>query len=491
MSRTRLCFYIILLTPLLVYWQTVFLDYGLRDDYSHLRESREEPGKMVKFTTSQGRPLYGALLETSFGHVETVSNLRWLRLGGVVLLTLLAFALWRQLYRSGWSEVEAMAIGLGVALLPAAQVTAGWAIGWPYALSLLLAVAGFSAIETELERGGLKRVVAFLGGCLIYMLAGLIYQSNAMFAVVVIGAVLLVRTGREPLLDLRWLVIHLSALFIGLVASYVLVKFLFASGMFEASPRMRLESDPVGKLVWFFANPLPNATALYALRDMFGTGAAIFWSATGLMAAFIGIAGKFVPDVVTKRKWLLCVCVLPFVAHAVSFAAAERAVGYRVLFALSALMLVLVVFTLRLLRETKRVHRKATYVAFAALLGIAAISAWSNSLGLIAEPQGREWALIKNGVQRYNFKTATKVYIITPTPDDRSTERMFADEFGSLTSDSDWAPREMFHNAIYERYGERLPKGASYTVVLGREQPAVGAYDVVIDMRQLRAARSP
>jgi hypothetical protein len=31
MIRTRICLYVLLLTPLMVYWQTVFQDYGLRD----------------------------------------------------------------------------------------------------------------------------------------------------------------------------------------------------------------------------------------------------------------------------------------------------------------------------------------------------------------------------------------------------------------------------------------------------------------------------
>ncbi|HEX7632620.1 MAG TPA: hypothetical protein VF388_10830, partial [Lacunisphaera sp.] len=97
MIRTRICFYVLLLTPLAVYWSTIFHDYGFRDDYSHLREAKEEPGKIVKFTASHGRPLYGALLETTFGVTDDVAELPWLRLTTVCLLTVLGLALWRQL----------------------------------------------------------------------------------------------------------------------------------------------------------------------------------------------------------------------------------------------------------------------------------------------------------------------------------------------------------------------------------------------------------
>ena len=372
MIRTRICLYVLLLTPLVVYWSTIFHDFGLRDDYSHLREAREEPGKLVGFTTSHGRPVYGALLETTFAETEEVEGLPWLRLASVTLLTVLGLALWRQLYQSGWSEWEAAAIGLGVTLLPAAQVVASWAVCWPHVLALLLSVAGFSAIETELERGGLKRIVALIGGCMIYCLAGLIYQSDALFAVVPIAAVLLVRTGRERLADWSWLTIHVLTLLAGLALSYFLVRFLFSTGAFHESARMQFEAHPVTKLGWFFWQPLPNALALYALRDDFNTGAVFFWGAVTVVLGVIGFGYRTAVkggDVAVKRKWLVCLVVLPFLAHAVSFAAAERSIGYRVLFALSGLVLVLLIFTFRSLRLAGRIKLPVFYGALGFVVG--------------------------------------------------------------------------------------------------------------------------
>jgi hypothetical protein len=495
MIRTRICLYVLLLVPLAVYWQTIFHDYGLRDDYSMLRESREEPGKIVKFTASHGRPLYGALLETTFGVTDDVSQLPWLRLTTVCLLTLLGLALWRQLYQSGWTEVEAAAIGLGVILLPAAQITAGWAIGWPYALALLLSVAGFSAIETELERGGLKRFVALAGGCMIYALAALIYQSDALFAVVPIAAVLLVRTGREPMSDFKWLFHHLGALVIGLALSYFMVKALFANGVFVESPRMQLEANPFGKIAWFFSNPLPNALALFALRDDYNTGALVFWGAAAVMAVVIGAGFRLAPaatGAASPRRWLWCLVVIPLIAHSVSLAAAERSTAYRVLFPLSGLVLVYAIYSLRMLANARGVKPLVHYLTLGLLATGAAVVAHRQAFTLIAEPQGHEWDIMRTEVLRANFTKRVKVYVITPTPADRSTERVYADEFGSLSSDSDWAPKEMFKAAVHDRFpGSKLPKGGSYTFASGREVPEPGAYDLVIDMRNLKHRKTP
>lgn len=489
MTRSRLLFYLLLLTPLLVYWPTIFHDYGWRDDYSYLREAREEPGKILAGTSSHGRPLYGALLETSFEQVGQVESLVWVRLLTVLLLTALALALWQQLLRSGWNEAEAAAIGLGLVLLPAAQVISGWATSWPCVVALLLALAGFSAIETELGFGGLKRIIALIGGALIYALAGLIYPSNAMFAVVPIAAVLLVRSPRDTISPMRWLVVHLSALFLGLLGSYVLVKLSFASGLFDASPRIQFETNPFTKLIWFLGNPLPNSAALIALRDSFGEGATLFWLTALLVLGMIAFAWKLLPNPGSKRSWLICVAGLPFVAHAVSLLAAERVIGYRVLFALSGLVLVLLVFTFRLLRESNRLHRNAEHGILAVLVLLALLAARKNAVTLIAEPQGHEWTIARHAVQRNAFKGATKVYLIRASLADRSTARVFADEFGSLSSSSDWAPREMFKAALYDRFGGLLPKGVTVDITVGETPPAPGAFDVVVDFRQLKARR--
>lgn len=494
MIRTRICFYVLLLTPLAVYWSTIFHDYGFRDDYSHLREAKEEPGKIVKFTASHGRPLYGALLETTFGVTDDVAELPWLRLTTVCLLTVLGLALWRQLYQSGWPEVDAAAIGLGVTLLPAAQVLTGWAITWPFPLALLLSVAGFAAIETELERGGLKRYVALLGGCMIYALAGLIYQSNALFAVVPIAAVLLVRSGREPMSDLKWLGHHVTALLVGALGSYFLVKSLFANGVFQQSQRLQLETSLFTKIPWFFAHPLPNALGLFALRDDFGTGALVFWGTVIVIAVVIGTGFRLSarPEgALLSRKWVWCLILFPLLAHGISLAAAERCIAYRVLFGLSGLVLVYTIYGLRVLAVARGIKPLLHYVTLGLLATGAAVVASRQSYGLIAEPQGYEWEMMQAAVLRANFTKPVKVYVITPTPADRSTDRMYQDEFGSLSSDSDWVPKEMFKAALRDRFSGKLPKGGSFTFASGHEEPAANAYDLVVDMRKLKQHRSP
>jgi hypothetical protein len=129
------------------------------------------------------------------------------------------------------------------------------------------------------------------------------------------------------------------------------------------------------------------------------------------------------------------------------------------------------------------------YAVLGLLVVIAALTARNNTLGLIAEPQGYEWEMVHNAVMRTNFKTETKVYLIMPQTGDRTTARMFADEFGSLSAGSDVVAKEIFKAAIRDRFGSKMPKGTAYTLAVGTAEPAGKTYDLVIDLRKLKALR--
>lgn len=490
--RTRICLYTLLLLPLAVFWQTLSGDFGLREDYHFLRIAREDPGELVKVTASHGRPLYGALLETSYALTGQVGNLMYMRLLTVVLLTLLAVVLWRQLYNSGWGEVEAAALSLGVVLLPSSQFVVGSAACWPQALTLLLAMAGFSAVETEIERGGLKRIVALLGGCMIYTAAALVYQSNVLFAIVPIAAVFLVRSGREPVHDLKWGGIHLAVMLTGLVLGWALVQGLFGNGVFEESARMRLETNPFTKALWFVLHPLPNALSLYAIADDNYRGIVYYvLHALGMVALlWFGFRrARAAGNEVILRKWKLCLFALPFIAQGITLIAAERAGGYRTLFAFAGLVLLMAFFAVRTLLEGRKLKPGVLNAGYVVVFLLIALVAERQAYLLIAEPQEAEWSLMKSAVARGNFNRPQRAYVITPTVDHRTTDRIYRDEFGAVTSVSARAAQEMFKAAVRTRYPDKVPKGGAYTVESGPEEPAADAYDFVVDMRKLQGLR--
>ena len=186
----------IFIVPLVAYWPATFHDFGLRDDYSNLREAHEEPRAVIKFCASHARPIYGWLLQATYGQTDTVQNLQWMRFAAVLLLGAISLVSFRGFRALGWSFNASLCFALLLALIPSAQVIASWAVGWPYAATALLAIGGFFTVEGALNAGlsaGRGRALGQWMLALGLMVGGaLIYQPSALFYVVPLAAALIV-----------------------------------------------------------------------------------------------------------------------------------------------------------------------------------------------------------------------------------------------------------------------------------------------------------
>jgi hypothetical protein len=492
--RTWLCVAALLILPLLVYWPTVTHEYGFRDDYAHLREVRERPGWLTTLTTAHGRPVYGAVLEASLQTVDRVTELTTLRMISALLIGVVGVLLWWQLRRSGWSEAQAAAIGAAVTLLPGAQVVVGWAIAWPVALGLVAALAGFALVEHGFAKAGLARATLVAAGGALYVVAGTTYQTSAMFVVAPLVAVLLLREGTTTRRDASWVTAHIGVLFLALVAGFLAAGALIPENAVPEATRTTLEPDIWLKFLWFLRNPLPNSIGLFVLRDRFATPL-WFWFVFAGVVAVIVMGFLYGTKTWQQRlRWLAAALLLPFVAHSVSLAASSQAIGYRTLLPLSGLFLVLAMFGWRAIAARHRVPRTVEGGLLAGLLVVLALLAQRNPLTLIAEPQGREWQLVQAAANRVRLTRDTQVYMIRPSIDYRSTERVYADEYGTLTADADWAAKELFKAAMRERFPNGLPEGTAYSLWTGfGPPPSQYSYDLVVDLRELKSlgARVP
>lgn len=476
----------LLILPLVVYWPTITHEYGFRDDYSLLREVRERPGWVMTLTSSSGRPVYGAVLEASLYTIHQVSELATLRALAALLVGVVGVLLWWQLKRSGWSDIQAAATGAAVSLLPGAQIVVGWAISWPIALALIAALVGFQLVERgmhDVRRMGTASVAAGAG---LYFIAGLTYQTSALFAVVPFAAALLLREETSARNDARWIFVHIGTLFAALFAGLLVMNIFFSEGVVPEMARMQIEPHPFIKLLWFLRNPLPNSLGLFALRDALATPP-WFWIVVAAVVAIIVLGFVYGAKTAQQRlRWLFVALLLPFVAHSVSLAASSQAIGYRTLLPLTGLFLVLAMFGLRAVVARFRLPRLAEAGTLAAIVVTGAVLAQHNALTLIAEPQGNEWRLIESAANRLTIKADARVYVIRPSVEHRSTKRIYADEYGSLTSDADWAAKEMFKAAMRERFPNGLPAGTDYLLTTGFGPPPPVGYDLVVDLRELK-----
>jgi len=484
---------ILFLVPLVAYWPAVFHDYGLRDDYSNLREAHEEPGKVVQFCASHARPIYGWLLQSTYRQTTSVQNLQWMRCFASLLLGAISLVMFRGLRALGWTFNTSLCVAVLLALVPSAQVIAGWAVGWPYAATALLAIGGFFTVEGALAvglRAGTGRAIgqwAVAFGLMV--VSALIYQPSALFYVVPLAGALIAQRERSLARTARWLGAHLGFVIAALGFAYCTMTALYSMGVFVKSGRIAFEHHWVGKIGWFLHEVVPNALSLFVLNDDNQRDHALYFGCAALIGAIL-LAGAYVEWQRHGRSrglvWLTGLIMLPVFAFMISLLASERYATYRTILAMTAVLLCFLVASVRALTEHWSAGSRRLLASL--LVATAFFTAQHHAYALIAVPQGNEWQLILAGAKRVHLSAAIRprIFAIASAPADISTSTIYHDEFGSLSSNSEWVPKEMFKRAMHDLHPEITNIDAHYDFATGPKLPVGQRFDVIIDMHGLR-----
>jgi hypothetical protein len=177
---------------------------------------------------------------------------------------------------------------------------------------------------------------------------------------------------------------------------------------------------------------------------------------------------------------------LPVLAAGVSLVASERYATYRTIFAMTAVLLCFLVASLAALRDHWQLSSRRLPAALAVVVSF--FIAQHHVYALIAVPQGNEWQLILSGAKRVqlNAPSRPRIFAIASSPGDISTDTIYHDEFGSLSSNSEWVPKEMFKRAMHDLHPGVANLESRYEFSEGYKLPSGQHYDVIIDMHQLR-----
>ena len=486
----------LLLLPLIAYWPATFHDYGLRDDYSNLREAHEEVGKVLQFCASHARPIYGWLLQATYGQTSSVQNLHWMRLFASLLLGAISLVMFRGLRTLGWSLNASLCFALLVCLVPSAQVIAAWAVGWPYAVAALLAIGGFftaeGALSASLSAGTGRMFGQWCVALGLMMVSALIYQPSALFYIVPLAGALIVQRRRNASQTLRWMGIHIGFVVASLGAAYCTMTLLYSRGVFVKSGRIAFEHHWGDKIAWFLQEPLPNALSLVALNDDHHRARVLYLGCAGLVGLIL-LAGARLEwrryDRSRGLIWLAGLLGLPVLAFVVSMLAAERYATYRTILAMTAVLLCFLVASVRALTHSWGTGGRRLLAG--AAIAIAFFTAQHHAYALIAVPQGNEWQLILQGAKQVRIDGARqRIFAIASAPADISTVTIYHDEFGSLSSNSEWVPKEMFKRAMHDLHPDTPDLDMRYDFATGPNLPQGRHYDLIIDMHRLRQYRT-
>jgi hypothetical protein len=444
----HLRWWFVALVPFVVFAPALFLEFGLRDDYSILREAREEPWKLVAFCNAQGRFLYGWLLQASFEPLGGVRQLVIGRLLCVLCIGLIGALVARVLVRRlQWGTTDAVIFGSLLTMLPAPQVISNWAICWPHAFAGVLGVTAFSLAERGLAFAGARRVRLLLAA-LAVMIAGILtYQSNVLLYLVPVAAGWL---RVDPRRGWRWLTAHLGFVAGALGTSFLLTLTIFRLFGLERSNRVAIEWHWMAKLAWAAAFPLREGLGMFVVRDALGRtdpwyGLAQAITAGAIFTALATSSTRASESLQRTAGWLATL----FAAYAVSFVAIERWASYRTLWPMMGVLLAAAYIGVRRWIDAMGEERLPVQRAVAtAVIATVTLSAAWNSRQLLAVPQAREWARMREIASRFDPAVGGQVFVVLPRSSFSPSPLRHLDEFGSLSSDADWAAKEMFKQAL-------------------------------------------
>src|SRR6202522_3170813 len=133
----------------------------------------------------------------------------------------------------------------------------------------------------------------------------------------------------------------------------------------------------------------------------------------------------------------------------------------------------------------------------AVVVSSAFLIAQHHVYALIAVPQGNEWQLIMAGAKQVNLDHVQlnplrpdngrpRIFAIASAPADKSTATIYHDEFGSLSSNSEWVPKEMFKRAMHDLHPDLANLDSRYEFSSGPRLPVDQRYDIVINWHRLR-----
>ena len=421
-----------------------------------------------------------------------MQNLQWLRLLAALLLGAISLVSFRGLRAVGWSINTSLCFAVLLSLVPSAQVIAGWAIGWPYAAAALLAIGAFFTVEGALLLGlgaGLGRAAGQWSVALGLMLvSALIYQPSALFYLVPLAGGLIAQRQRGLAQSARWVGVHLGFVAGTLGLAYGTMSLLYAQHVFVRSERIAFEMHWGEKIAWFLQEPLPNALSLFVLNDDNHRGYALYFACATLVGAIL-VAGAWLQwrrhGMQRGIVWLCGLLGLPVFAFAVSMLASERYATYRTILAMTGVLLCFLVASVSALTERWSINARRLTAMFA--ISIAFVTAQHHVYALIAVPQGNEWQLIVAGAKHVHLDgVRPRIFAIAPAPADISTASIYHDEFGSLSSNSEWVPGEMFKRAMHDLHPSIANVDSRYDFATGSVLPAGQHYDLVIDLHRLR-----
>jgi hypothetical protein len=366
------------LAALAAYLPAIVVPYAYMDDYFVLawREGFDV-GNFFKTATSFGRPFHALSLWGAFSLAPDIDSLRLVRLVGLLGVMLLAALLYYALRQAGFGRWLSTGVCVSVVSLASFQVYVSWAAVFEAPYVAILAGLASLRLRSAFRLQGRAALIRCAEAAALLLCALLTYQPAAMFFWV-FAAIDALRPSEPLARATRKLGASLGVGAVAMFFAYAAVRVgvHFFGG--ATAGRTHLVHDFVGKVEWFWHEPVVNSLAMFglvptlslalALAVLAGVGMLLLYAEAGWGAfGFLGLAAGLIP-----------------LSYLPNLAVAEQFASYRSIGALSTLLALyvwlglwgiarsLTTFTAR--RGAKLVAARMVALALAALLSFVSLA---------------------------------------------------------------------------------------------------------------------
>jgi hypothetical protein len=473
-----------------IYGQVVTSTYAIADDATLLFDARRDNTTILDVNVGGGRVLNGIVQQAAMELSTDISSLRWLRLLGVIGLTLVAVVIALAARRVGCGRVAATAMAVIALAMPASQFIGSWAIMFVTTWSALAGLAAGLLLRRPAPSSGWSSGwtsgwtswLPSLPALAVLSAALAVYQPGAM-AYFAGGLIVAVAPG--PAVRDRWALLGraVTTFVAAMVIHYVQFQLVVAVRGAEANSRAEIATDVIGKLTWYLQEVLTRSLWPFGFEAHTGRALAVaglcavglvlltdgWHRLVALVAAAGALVGAYGPNLVIVDQWPaartrlgldLTVAVLVGLAGAGYLRALRRVIG-----------------------ERTTTERTLAVLGVGATVALAGWAAWQISV-YVVRPLSVEYALIEQAVARLDADPDVAVTVIRADWRDSIAPGVFADEFGLPLSGQPWSARDVVRIELGRRTRELPP----IELVARDDRDAALGRDPVIDFPGLLAA---
>lgn len=454
--KNKNLFFLIFLISIVIgiYFPIFYTEYLYTDEANQIWLTK----KGINYQTSvpQGRYITYIIMEWLFGYINTVHDVIYVRLfsffGWIFCLPIWFFIINKLCIKSKFSKVLVMLFMIYLISMPPFIIY----IGWSACMQMFIACTS-----------------ALLAGYLLYN--GINYIDNR----VTISTSVIIVTIFLGLMSLFTyqncygcffipFFIHFistkkfsKTIYIGIIFSlatfiiyYAFFKYSLNVSSLAKSERTTLTTNPVNKLLFFFARPLQSAfhfTYIFNEKSIIGF---IIYTSVSFAWLLINYIRQKTKKFSEKITYLFGLNLFAIMIYLPSLIVKENYSSNRTLFALDLFVFFLVAETLFSLIKRNKIQ----LITASGIGALFLLNAWYNYNKQFIDPLKIEYDFLKKNISESYKPDMSAVYFICPS--EKFFENKYNitpswDEFGQPSTSKLWVPDPLIRQLIFEKIGDR------------------------------------